>query len=329
VGRKILIKQENNGNPLMVKFDVIADWALNKFCNFSCPYCFVPAKEKRGAGNEGHDVQEIIDAFDNSGKIWLVHMSGGEPFLHPDFIGLCKGLTEKHYISVNTNLSSRLVYDFCERIDPERVSFMHCSLHIIEREKKNLVNDFIEKVKMLEQAKHNVFITQVMWPPVVERFSQISDFFSKHGMHVRPKIFRGYYKWKEYPESYSQKERNAILNFMKVCGEDPQPDKTAGHINPDLDKLWINGHVSFRGTPCLAGVKFVSIKFNGDIRRCISDSTNLGNMYRGEFNLLEKAEPCKVKICGCPYYGFLFSSGNHKMAKNRIPVFIRQMLDKI
>ena len=132
----------------MAKFDVIADWALNKVCNFSCPYCFVPAKEKRETAKKGHDVQEIVSAFDNSGKIWLVHMSGGEPFLHPDFIGLCKGLTEKHYISVNTNLSSSLVYDFCDHIDPEKVSFVHCSLHIIEREKKNLVNDFMEKVKV-------------------------------------------------------------------------------------------------------------------------------------------------------------------------------------
>ena len=181
---------------------------------------------------------------------------------------------------------------------------------------------------MLKLAKYNVFITQVMWPPVVERFSQIADFFSKHDMHVRPKIFRGYYKWKEYPESYSQKERNAILDFMKVSGEDPQTDITAGHINPDLEKLWINGHVSFRGTPCLAGAKFVSIEFNGDIRRCKSDSTNLGNIYRGEFNLLENAVHCKANICSCPYYGFLFSSGKHTTVKNRIPVFIRQMLER-
>jgi MoaA/NifB/PqqE/SkfB family radical SAM enzyme len=257
-------------------------------------------------------------------------MSGGEPFFHPDFIGLCKGLTEQHYISVNTNLSNRLVYDFCEHIDPTKVSFVHCSLHITERENQNLVNDFIEKVRILEQAKHNVFITQVMWPPVVDRFNQISEFFKKQNMLVRPKLFRGYHKWKEYPESYSEREKSAILNFMKVIEEaDSQQNKATGHINPNLDKRWIDGYISFRGMPCLAGIKFVAIDFNGNIKRCQSDPTNLGNIYQGEFNLLENAERCKVNICGCPYYGFLFSSGDHKTVKNRIPVFIRQMLDRI
>jgi MoaA/NifB/PqqE/SkfB family radical SAM enzyme len=282
-------------------------------------------KDRREIAYKGNDAQEIINAFNSSGKIWLVHMSGGEPFFHPDFIGLCKGLTEQHYISVNTNLSSRLVYDFCEHIDPKKVSFVHCSLHITERENQNLVNDFIEKVRVLEQAKYNVFITQVMWPPVVDRFKQISEFFKKQGLLVRPKLFRGYYKWKEYPESYSNREKSAILHFMKVIEEaDGQQDKVTGHINPDLDKRWINGYVSFRGRPCLAGVKFVAIDVNGNIKRCQSDPTKLGNIYRGEFNFFENAHRCKVKICGCPYYGFIFTSGKYEIVKNRIPLFIRK-----
>ena len=83
-------------------------------------------------------------------------MSGGEPFFHPDFIGLCKGLTEKHCISVNTNLSNRLVYDFCKHIDCPEGFLCALLLHITERENQNLVNDFIEKVRVLEQAKRNV-----------------------------------------------------------------------------------------------------------------------------------------------------------------------------
>ena len=132
----MLINQENDRNPPMAKFDVIADWALNKVCNFSCPYCFVPAKRKEKQRMRGMMHRKLLTDSIIPEKTWLVHMSGGEPFLHPDFIGLCKGLTEKHYVSVNTNLSSRLVDDFCERIDPERVSFVHCSLHIIEKRKK-------------------------------------------------------------------------------------------------------------------------------------------------------------------------------------------------
>jgi MoaA/NifB/PqqE/SkfB family radical SAM enzyme len=309
----------------MMKFDLIADWALNKFCNFSCPYCYVSLKDRREAAYKGRDAQKIINAFNGSGKIWLIHMSGGEPFLHPDFIDLCKGLTENHFISVNTNLSSRIVYNFCECIDPKKVSFVHCSLHSTERETPELIHDFKEKVRALARAGFTVFITQVMWPPVVDRFNQISALFRKEGMLVRPKLFRGYYKWKEYPESYSEREKGAILHFMKEIEEaDSQQDKATGHINPDLDKRWINGYVSFKGMPCLAGVEFVAIDFYGDIKRCQSDPAKLGNIYRGEFNLFENARPCKARICGCPYYGFIFASGKHEIVKNRIPLFIRK-----
>jgi len=105
-----------------MKCDIIADWALNKYCNFSCPYCFVSMEDRRQITYRGNDAQRIISSFNNSGKIWLIHMSGGEPLLHPDFVDLCKGLTERHYISMNTNLSRQSVYDFCEKIDPKEYS---------------------------------------------------------------------------------------------------------------------------------------------------------------------------------------------------------------
>lgn len=66
----------------MMKFDVIADWALNKFCNFSCPYCYVSMKDGREIAYKGIDAQKTINAFNSSGKIWLVHMSGGELTFH-------------------------------------------------------------------------------------------------------------------------------------------------------------------------------------------------------------------------------------------------------
>jgi MoaA/NifB/PqqE/SkfB family radical SAM enzyme len=311
----------------MMKFDVIADWTLNKFCNFSCPYCYVPIKDRRDIAYKGNDIQRTINSFNNSGKTWLIHMSGGEPFYHPDFIDLCKGLTEKHYISLNTNISNRLVYDFCQNIDPKKVSFVHCSLHIIERENQRLVNDFMEKVRALEQATFHVFITQVMWPPIVDGFTQTFEFFKKNGMLVRPKLFKGNYRQKDYPQSYSERQKSTILHLMKLIEEaDSRPVKAKGHINPDLDRLWIDGYVSFRNLPCLAGERFVAIDYNGNIKRCLSDPTNLGNIYQGEFRLFEEAHRCKARICGCPYYGFMFASGEHKLVKDRIPLFIRRML---
>ena len=94
------ITQGYNGR---MQDDLLADWELNIFCNFSCEYCFYSkdrkAKDKKYAGHE--NIEQIVDFFDKSDRTWLIHMSGGEPFIHPRFIELCSKLTKKHYISIN------------------------------------------------------------------------------------------------------------------------------------------------------------------------------------------------------------------------------------
>ncbi|VVB84497.1 Coenzyme PQQ synthesis protein E [uncultured archaeon] len=84
-----------------MEYDVLANWEINKLCNFRCKYCFNPDEIKQNPEFRGHELTKIIDGFNNLGPVFLIHMSGGEPFLHPDFVELCTGLTKKHCISIN------------------------------------------------------------------------------------------------------------------------------------------------------------------------------------------------------------------------------------
>ena len=123
--------------------DVEVNWLVNDTCNFSCEYCYPGAKKNQFAGLR--DTQAIVDAFDRTGWRWLIYLTGGEPFLMPNFVELCQGLTQKHFVSINTNLAHRDVYRFIETVSPERMRCVHCSLHMAEREKRGLVDDFIKK----------------------------------------------------------------------------------------------------------------------------------------------------------------------------------------
>ncbi len=300
----------------MMKYDLIADWNLNRYCNFRCPYCYIRLEDRENEDYRGNDAPKIINAFDNSGKTWLIHMSGGEPFLHPDFIDLCKGLIRNHYLSINTNLTHHLVYDFCERIEPGRVSFIHCSLHITNRGDRRLINDFTEKVNALETSGFLVYVTQVTWPPIIPKFNQIFEFFGRQGILIRPKLFRGRYKGKQYPGSYAEGEKRTLQDIMKRIDEmDERSGKTKGHINPDMDRQWMNGHVSFKNQPCLAGSKFVFNDFWGNVARCADDHMSLGNIYQGRLKLFGHEISCRMPICGCPYYGFNFARGKPTLVR--------------
>ncbi len=112
-----------------------ATWRINYKCNFDCVYCW--------PGSHGHCEQSqvgvltprhVVSFFEKESKEWEINITGGEPFLYPDFVYLAKLLTNKFKISLNTNLTSKHVYEFARIIDPDQVIYSSCSSHINECE---------------------------------------------------------------------------------------------------------------------------------------------------------------------------------------------------
>jgi len=63
------------------------------------------------------------------GKNWTVHISGGEPFLYPDFIDICRELTNEFRIKVNSTLSlGKQVREFSSVINPDKVELILATL---------------------------------------------------------------------------------------------------------------------------------------------------------------------------------------------------------
>jgi len=138
--------------------DVEYDWHLTNFCNFNCEYCFPAIKAKKNISfSREFTTRKIIDAFNSTGLIANINMSGGEPFLFPDFINLCVGLTQRHHIGINTNLSIPIAEEFATKIDPNKVSYIWAALHLDERNKlKNGLEKYVEYFKILKEKKFRV-----------------------------------------------------------------------------------------------------------------------------------------------------------------------------
>lgn len=325
----------------MVKYDIEVDWLINEYCNFGCIYCF-DQDDKKIKSVGYNNIDNIVNGFRKSGLTWLVHMSGGEPLFFPNIIHLCEMLSKDHFLSMNTNLSHKNIISFTEKVSPERVGFIHCSLHILERERLGLVGDYIDKYNLLKKKGYYVFASYVMFPQLINRFEKDYEYFKKEGIILMPKIYRGDYNIfkisdarifkkirhvfiNNYPKDYSEKKKAFIQKYIEKSQVDmcPYDEKTPNigemrTIDLAHDIKFLNDLPSFKSKICLAGKKFVRMTPNGDVFRCQDENLFLGNLFEGEIELLKKPMPCTSDICSCPYQGIRYVLNNDHEAKNNL-----------
>jgi len=163
----------------------------------------------------------------------------------------------------------------------------------------------------------------------MNRFEDDFLFFKSNGIILRPKMFRGkvpyrflrYFKSlyncfaKHYPEDYTMGQKQLINMYCDSADQEDSSlagmDDTAEirrniSIDVSIDKYFLDGVPNFKGRSCKAGSKFVHLRPDGDVRRCISDGLNLGNLFENRMRLLQKPLPCTVNKCGCYYFGYKY-----------------------
>ena len=93
-------------NYKKVPYDLECAIELFSVCNYRCEYCSGPrAKKMSRRGRTRSDIDRVVRFFNESGKTWLIGMSGGEPTVHPFFGELVNRLKHDHYYYIFTNLS--------------------------------------------------------------------------------------------------------------------------------------------------------------------------------------------------------------------------------
>jgi MoaA/NifB/PqqE/SkfB family radical SAM enzyme len=258
------------------------DWHLTNRCNFDCEYCHPQIKRVLNRRHLTEPSPETcVAAFDRLGRPCHVSMSGGEPFLFPGFVDLCEGLTRRHVISINTNLSSPLVEAFAARIAPERVVRIAAALHVAERERQGASEErFAEAFRALRERGFPVIALYVLYPPLLHRAAADIERLRGLGVdRIAGKVFKGRWAERTYPEAYTPAEREQV---REVAGEYP------------YNEPYLRGMMRFRGEPCRAGMRSIKVMVTGDVRRCAACGESLGNLYDGTVRLAEAARPCAV-----------------------------------
>jgi MoaA/NifB/PqqE/SkfB family radical SAM enzyme len=252
-------------------------WNIHYACNYRCPYCFFEGKwEEYAKRNIYLSVKEWMiywkRFYDYYGRCYIL-ITGGEPFIYPNFIELIKELSRIHYpINISTNASGDL-NEFVERVNLERVS-----LSVSFQPNFDNIKAFLKKVEFLKKYKFYGCINFVAYPPFLNELESYVDKFREISEQLKIIPFWGIYQGKEYPFAYTQTEKQML----------------------GINAAWFS-QVRKSGLLCPAGYQSALIFPDGKVARCgqIGEKMIIGNFFDSKFKLLGDPLPCDAEFCPC------------------------------
>lgn len=283
-----------------MNYTIEADWHMLDTCNYRCAYCFFGPETLGAKLRTFSDPKGWSSAFDATGAIWLLHMTGGEPGIYPEFVELCERLTARHFISINSNLTHASLVDFSRRIDPSRVSFINAGLHLEERELRKGHAAFLRNADALRERDFPLLVSLVATPSALARFDDAIALLAPIGLFPIPKLFRGSEGGRTYPQAYSAAEKQHFKTLAARARDFYRADLLRRDEPPSIDilndDLFLDGVPSYRGALCTAGERFVQILPSGDVHRC-GGGDPLGNVLAGTFARRAGPAPCDTQHC--------------------------------
>jgi len=279
-------KQEIKNN--LFKENIISfNWDIHWICNYRCPYCWFNEKwDELKSQNIYLPLEKLIKFWQNIyfkyGKV-KISITGGEPFLYPEFNNLIKELSQFHLIEIVTNLSCE-IEEFLKLVNIDNVE-IRPSFHPLFAD----FDEFLKKFLYIKKLKPHQEVSYVAWPPQIKDIKFYQDKFLKYGISMFLQPFYGEYNGKRYPDSYTEDQLKVIYPFLGNRG----------------GKTFEVKNTNTKGKICLSGVIYAVIQPNNKIFQCGGFSLNNDNKpiigYLGDedFRLLDEPNICNFDICPC------------------------------
>src|ERR1700756_5326672 len=217
-----------------MNYDIEADWITNLLCNYNCEYFFLRS-DVEAQGVLALEPKQYAEFFEKTGKTWMLHMSGGEPFIHDKAVDVMAEVTKKQFLSINTNGTQTVrINKFIDTVCADRVEYIHIGLHSAERTKRNGWETLFKNMRKLKEYGHTVFASLVMEPKVLDEFQVIyTTVFNSTGCLLLPKLLRD----SSYPKGYTHRERELLRTYTDMLIDaHPEIVNEPFTINPIIER---------------------------------------------------------------------------------------------
>lgn len=267
-------------SPPPYPIEGVVSWNMNTSCNYRCSYCTQRFIEDRTQW--ARDLPRFVAAFGRLPGDWEIKLSGGEPFRHPDFLGLVAALVAQgRRVSVVTNLSAPedVITEYV-RLTSARPGILSASLHLEYVDP----DVFLARFRRVTQAHEgSSCVTCVATRANLPRLAALRSLFAPTPFKIQPE------KLDRDVIDYSDAE----LDTLELLG---------GHNNTGMVAP------SFLGRPCWAGSRYFVVDHRGECFRCyparrqrsgLADGGKLGNLLDATFSLRFDAQSCRYTYCNC------------------------------
>jgi len=339
-----------NKNLKKVRWGYVIFFVTNR-CNSRCKHCFY--WQELNSGNE-LNIVEIKKISSQLGKIQVLLLSGGEPFLREDLFEVISLFIKNNgvkVVSIPTNgLLTAKIIEITQKLSqafPKITFSVNPSIDALYEkndELRGVSGSFassIKTIKELEKIKKQRKNVDIVVNTTVSNFNyrdidKIIDFFKQFNITYHNfELLRG-----------NPKEKSALLpplneikniHLKAINARNYYIKKNSGW----LEKIIVLGVVKYTqslkekfiktGVPqikCSAGKNIVVLEPNGDVRLC-ELHPKIGNLRERNYNIEELLKNEKagrmfkaVEKCGCTHVCFInMSIANDKKSLFKIPYY--------
>lgn len=184
------IKEEKNylhAHPL------VFSWCISSECNLRCKHCFFADDSKKYDSSSDLSTQEALKLVDSLDELNIYHVkvSGGEPFLRKDILGILKKLKSKNFsVAIQTNatlidknLAKEISQILIPNIDIVQVSIdgANRDTHELTRG-RNTFDKTINGIKNLIENNICVHSSSVMTSLNIREFPKLYEMIKEMGV---------------------------------------------------------------------------------------------------------------------------------------------------
>jgi len=256
---------------------------LTMRCNLNCSYCLNTFEDSFNRGNfkelSGEQWVNALNKIEQKRDIPIT-FSGGEPFLHKDFLYIINNLKPELNIDILTNLQwgKKGIERFISEVNPKRIKrnspfpSIRVSYH---PEQIGDGEELVENTKRLQDKGFSIGIYAIQYPSPeqLQAITQMQFRCRNAGIDFRVKDFTGKF---EGVDDSGKPFSITYGNYSKYPEATFSPDKTK---------------------ECLCKPSELLIGPNGDVYRCHRDlyaeEEAIGNITMQDFKIKDEFRPCK------------------------------------